>query len=123
MHTWHRGKRSNMPHDFWSRIEHGESCWTWGGTIGSGGYGEFKLDGVTWKAHRLAFFLSFGFIAEVIAHKCDNVLCANPQHLFALTHKGERVPDPSSVERLRGVEAWSSKNQRGRRFTDPATSW
>ena len=66
---------------FWSKVEKTEGCWNW---IGSkrNGYGRFKLDGNTWRAHRLLWTHCFGIIDDGIdvRHKCTGK-CVNPDHL------------------------------------------
>ena len=68
-------------------------CWEWTAGKFAGGYGAFterlgtrhkKLR----KAHRVAFALAFGEIADglLVCHRCDNPSCCNPCHLFLGTH-------------------------------------
>lgn len=47
------------------------------------GYGRMKKDGVTYKAHRLSWFVANKTIpvGHVIRHKCRNRNCVNPEHL------------------------------------------
>jgi len=81
-----------------------ESCWEWQGAITSGGYGEFRIDGHTYPAHRISYVLFFGDIPEgmLVCHKCDNPRCVNPYHLFIGTQK-DNLQDASRKGRLIGV--------------------
>lgn len=62
-------------------------CWNWRGAI-TGGYGCFRVEGKTQKAHRVALFMSTGAWPEsVVMHTCDNPRCCNPAHLRVGTHQ------------------------------------
>lgn len=58
-------------------------CWEWGGPCEYAGYGAFKVQGKTHKAHRTSFQHFKGPIPDglVVRHKCDNPPCINPDHL------------------------------------------
>jgi transposase len=59
-------------------------CHIWKGSIiPISGYGRMKVNGKAIRAHRLAYVLFKGPISEdkIIMHKCNNVLCVNPDHL------------------------------------------
>lgn len=73
--------------EFWSRVTKGapEQCWLWHGSTETEGYGRMKIGGRYYKAHRLAWFYTYGsFPSEGLAlcHHCDTPLCCNPAHLF-----------------------------------------
>jgi DNA-binding XRE family transcriptional regulator len=69
---------------FWGRVAKGSGCWEWSGSLDSGGYGVLGYEGQHWKAHRLAWRLTFGEIPKGIkvCHHCDNPKCCRPDHLF-----------------------------------------
>lgn len=74
---------------FWKQIERTKDCWNWSGTYDNHGYGRFRYDGRKWRAHRLAWLFSIGFIPGSlhVLHKCDNPKCCNPNHLWLGTHQ------------------------------------
>jgi hypothetical protein len=74
--------------DFWNRVDTSggyNACWPWTGCT-TNGYGSFKVDGKTERAHRIAFSLAKGDIdpGHCIGHTCNNKLCFNDRHLEAL---------------------------------------
>lgn len=93
-------------------------CWEWH-TNSRRGYGAFRLEGKTWRAHRVSFFLHNGFLPEIIDHICNNCKCVNPQHLR---------PSSNRDNVLRG-SAPTAKNARkthcdfGHPFTKENTHW
>lgn len=78
---------------FWAKVRirpHG--CWEWVGAVQGkeacrgGGYGSFKLCGLTRAAHVLAYQAMVGDPSGYhLDHLCRNTRCVNPAHLEAVT--------------------------------------
>ena len=75
---------------FWTKVRVGGSdeCWEFQGAKKRGGYGSFwgggAVEGVEPSplgAHRVAWYLKYGYWPRVCRHRCDNPPCCNPGHL------------------------------------------
>jgi len=69
-------------------IDHGgRGCWLWCGGLDSRGYGQLGVDGVTLRAHRVAYEAYVGPIPEGLEldHLCRERRCVNPDHLEPVT--------------------------------------
>lgn len=77
-------KSSVVSERFWSRVHVSEKlrCWPWLGAKDSLGYGQFRMDGRTIRAPRVAFWLRNKKWPNNACHKCDSPSCCNPDHLF-----------------------------------------
>lgn len=69
------------------RLGEGE-CWPWTTGLDRDGYGKFRLNDKTVRAHRVAYELANGPIPDgfCVCHKCDFTSCVNPAHLFIGTN-------------------------------------
>jgi hypothetical protein len=90
--SWRQGrKQTPSAHDkFWSGVDRtGNGCWEWRGRLNNSGYGFVYFDGKSQAAHRVAYALTRGPIAEgfELDHRCRNRACCNPDHLEPVTRE------------------------------------
>lgn len=79
-------------------------CWEWVGSPNFYGYGEIRISGKTYKAHRIAyqfFYEDDDIDDKVVMHICDNPKCCNPLHLKLGTQL-DNINDMCSKHRNRG---------------------
>ena len=78
-----------------------------------GGYGQVKVQGVQWSAHRLAWVLFRGPIPQgkLICHKCNNPICVETEgknHLYVGTHQTNHDDMMLAGTRPRGnIAGWT----------------
>ncbi len=93
------GRRKHTEEDFWTKMSRPSiGCWDWGLSLSPSGYGKATWHNKSWRAHRLAYFLSHGDIPKIVMHTCDNRKCCNPDHLIAGSHE-ENMQDMATKGR------------------------
>ena len=73
--------------NFWKKVHKTESCWLWIGGKFDSGYGLYKVQSLTMRAHRVSWMVNVGPIPQgmCVCHDCpggDNPLCVRPDHLW-----------------------------------------
>jgi hypothetical protein len=70
-------------------VRDGDACWEWLAYRDRHGYGQFKLDGVMQRAHRVSYRLLVGPLPTglTLDHLCRNRGCVNPDHLDPVTNR------------------------------------
>lgn len=67
-------------------------CWEWTGNLGGGrcrGRPRMNLDNTTVSPVRVSYVHFNGYLPpkKQVDHVCENIICINPAHLEAVTHK------------------------------------
>ena len=103
------------------RKDEDTGCWNWHGAgsgkmydreSGTGGYGQLRIGGQSWMAHRWAYEQKHKVTLtpeDTLDHLCRNTRCVNPDHL-------ERVSLTENVKRKTLYWALASENRRFREF-------
>lgn len=98
-----------------------DGCWRWTGAKVASGYGSIRIDGRSLGAHRVAYMLFVGDIADglQVDHLCRNRECVNPAHLEGVT-QSENNRRSLSVS---GTNRRKKRCKRGHSFDDENTYW
>lgn len=98
---------------FWEKVQTGEGCWQWTGSLARGGYGSIGFEGHTLRAHRVAYEALVGPIPEglVLDHLCRNRGCVNPTHLEPVTlHENLLRGEPANRTHCPAGHAYTAQN-------------
>jgi hypothetical protein len=88
-------------------------CWIWRLARHHTGYGHFKLQGKSWRAHRISWMLANDRsipVGQHVCHTCDNPSCVNPAHLFL----GSDLDNAQDRDRKGRHGSWSKPETRPR---------
>lgn len=91
-----------------------DQCWLWTAGKFDTGYGSVSIDGVNYRAHRLAYEAAHGEGSAdgfVVRHGCDTPACVNPAHL-ELGTQADNLRD--MIERGRHVSPKGSEAGRAK---------
>lgn len=94
---------------FWSYVDRSgdeDACWLWTGCTNKHGYGVFSQDGKAIRAHRIAYFLTYGVDPGSLfcCHTCDNRACVRPSHIF-LGNQSDNMRDAAAKGRCQNGDA------------------
>lgn len=86
--TIRKPTRPTAEERFWAKVRKTDTCWVWTAAKFSEGYGSFWNGERAMNAHRFAYELLVGPIADglTLDHLCRNRRCVNPAHLEAVTN-------------------------------------
>ena len=101
------GVQRNSVKDFWDKVDikGPDDCWLWKEGTWHNGYGRFKWNYQSWRAHRFALVIVGSLPADSqdrVRHLCNNRKCCNPAHLAWGTHA-----DNMKDRVARRIPAWN----------------
>ena len=95
-------------------------CLEWRASCQTGGYGQIRIEGKYWLAHRAMWTAVHGPIPLdlQVLHRCDNPRCVAPDHLFLGTAADNLLDATAKGRHLPGFPAWATAKRRIRKLTD-----
>ena len=85
-------------------------CWEWSGTRSKEGYGKLKIKFVSYRTHRLSYYLFKEDPGEdLVLHECDNKPCCNPEHLYLGGHSENAKDAYERGQRNRGDDHYNTE--------------
>ena len=95
----------------WAEPEPNSGCWLWLRARFHYGHGAIKLGGQQLRAHRVAYVLAFGPIADDVdvLHRCDCPPCIWPWHLFTGDQVINNADRDAKGRAAFGVRQWCAK--------------
>lgn len=86
--------------------ENTNGCWIWTGSKDKDGYGQFRLNGVIQRAHRVSWLIAGQPLDpdKDLDHLCHIRRCVNPAHL-------EEVEHMENMRRIHGEEDWKEHSK------------
>ena len=103
---------------FIAKVDRSGGCWLWLGGCDKDGYGKFQIatgrespKQLHVRAHRIAFEIANGPLAEVIIllHECDTPRCVNPDHLRPGTQADNIADRDRKGRQIFGERHWRAK--------------
>lgn len=93
---------------FWDKVDKSGDCWQWTAGKDKDGYGQFKVDGRSLRAHRVSCEISGSPVPTglQVDHMCHNTSCVKPEHLQIVTNK-------QNTENRSGAQSNSKSGVRG----------
>jgi len=70
---------------FWEKVDTSGQCWLWMAGTDRDGYGQFKVKGFSYRAHRWLWEQVIGPIRNQLDHLCRVTNCVRPDHLEDVT--------------------------------------
>lgn len=88
---------------FWDKVDKNYlspgGCWSWKGCVVKG-VGNVRIDNKLCRVHYVAYELTYGKIPQNlwIKHKCKNVSCVNPSHIYLSKKRAARMKERAEKE-------------------------